>query len=263
MSAMLIIVVVSLLLPSGDVDKERQFLPAYYHNHYQSEISLRDTIGLGYRGVEVDVFLDNGQLLVGHDRSELRASETLESQYLAPLKRIVDERRFLIQGGRFLLNIEIKGGGRDAYDALIDLLDDHDGFVTTIRNGNEVPGAVDVVLVGWHPTIEELEKEPVRYVSIQHEISSLAPIRIAYPAHLVRMLTIHYDRSFQWTGRGRLPRRYKRRIEQLRVLAAANPGRLIRVITPPDNERVYQSLLGAGVDLIGTKHLGLSSRILR
>lgn len=43
-------------------------LPAYSHNDYANARPLLDAFDLGFRGVEVDLFLVGGMLRVGHDR---------------------------------------------------------------------------------------------------------------------------------------------------------------------------------------------------
>jgi hypothetical protein len=45
-------------------------IPAYAHNDYQNARPLSDALDLGFRGVEVDYVLIDGELRVGHERSE-------------------------------------------------------------------------------------------------------------------------------------------------------------------------------------------------
>ncbi len=64
---------------------------AHAHNDYLHEHPLFDALDRGFSSVEADIYLIDGQLLVGHDRSQLKSERTLESLYLAPLARRVRE----------------------------------------------------------------------------------------------------------------------------------------------------------------------------
>ena len=64
-------------------------LQAHAHNDYVHERPLYDALNRGFCSVEADIFLVEGELLVGHERAELRPGRTLESLYLEPLLRRV------------------------------------------------------------------------------------------------------------------------------------------------------------------------------
>ena len=55
---------------------------AHAHNDYHHPRPLLDALDHGFCGVEADIFLVDGELLVGHDRTELKPERTLESLYL-------------------------------------------------------------------------------------------------------------------------------------------------------------------------------------
>src|SRR6516165_8545996 len=60
---------------------------AHAHNDYEHKRPLLDALENGFCSVEADVFLVEGELLVGHTRGSLRAERTLEKLYLAPLRQ--------------------------------------------------------------------------------------------------------------------------------------------------------------------------------
>ena len=55
------------------------------HNDYLQLVPLRRALELGLGSVEVDVYLVEGELRVGHERWQLRRGRTLSSLYLDPL----------------------------------------------------------------------------------------------------------------------------------------------------------------------------------
>ncbi|MFO0262226.1 MAG: hypothetical protein ACK53V_11410, partial [Planctomycetota bacterium] len=55
------------------------------HNDYLHERPLLEALELGFASIEADIFLREGQLLIGHTQADLRPERTLEGMYLAPL----------------------------------------------------------------------------------------------------------------------------------------------------------------------------------
>ena len=64
-------------------------IQGHAHNDYYHERPLEDALECLFCSIEVDVFLEDGKFLVGHDRDELREDRTLERLYLDPLKKKV------------------------------------------------------------------------------------------------------------------------------------------------------------------------------
>jgi hypothetical protein len=103
---------------------------AHAHNDYWHSHPLYDALDHGFTSVEADVFLVNGELLVGHDWSELRPDRTLRSLYLDPLKKIIQQN-----GGSvypeyphdFFLWIDVKTDGEFTYRVLHEQLLQYQG----------------------------------------------------------------------------------------------------------------------------------------
>src|SRR5262245_45294116 len=62
---------------------------AHAHNDYEHKRPLLDALDNGFCSVEADIFLVNGELLVGHTSKDLRPERTLEKLYLDPLRQRV------------------------------------------------------------------------------------------------------------------------------------------------------------------------------
>jgi glycerophosphoryl diester phosphodiesterase len=231
-------------------------LPAYAHNDYENETPLSDAIELGYRGVEADFYLLDGELLVAHDQGDVVSGRSLESLYLAPLRERIERLGSVHgDGSQFYLNIEAKEDGPESYQALRNQLSRYEDILTTVRAGELKEGAVSVILVGWYPPLDELAREDVRYVSVQRQFQELQASDAGLPTHLLRLISVEYRRLFRWGGRGRMPRRFSRGLSQIRAIKSAHPGCMIRVLRAPRSAPVYEALLRAGVDLIGAKDI--------
>lgn len=66
--------------------------PAHCHSHndYWRPVPLFSALSVGCIGIEADVWLKDGDLLVGHDTPSLSPTRTLKSLYLDPLEEIRD-----------------------------------------------------------------------------------------------------------------------------------------------------------------------------
>ena len=238
-------------------------IPAYAHNDYQNARPLFAALELGFRGVEVDYFLIDGELRVGHTPSETQPGRTVESLYLAPLRERIRKYGSVHPGGGvFILNIESKLAGQETYDALHELLSRYEDVLTVVRDGVEYPGAVQVILVGWHPPLGYLADQPVRYAAVQAHYRSLPSDHERYPGHLLKLLSQNYNEKLLIRTGEPVSPRLKRRLESLSDAAHAVPGRIVRVYNVPTKRAVYEALLASGVDLIGTKDVVGTHRLL-
>ena len=125
---------------SSSLGGERAVVPlpqAHAHNDYRHQKPLLDALDHGFCSVEADVFLVGGQLLVGHDRSELTPQRTFESLYLAPLTARVGANggRVNADGPPVTLLIDIKTNGPSTWPVLHEALARHAEIFTRVENG--------------------------------------------------------------------------------------------------------------------------------
>lgn len=253
---------VAAVAPAAGADGP--LLPAYSHNDYENDRPLADALGLGYRGVEADVFLVGGELRVAHERDQTVPGRTLAALYLEPLRELVARNgAVLADGTTFLLNVEAKEPGRATYDAVRAELARFATILAVVVDGEVQPGPVQVVLVGHHPPLAELAAESPRYAAVQCRYDDLPEDHAMLPAHLLRMVSVRYPDTFDWMDDEASPPGFGRELGAIRDAAHAVPGRLLRVFAVPSQPRVYAELLDGGVDLIGTKNLERSRRLLR
>jgi hypothetical protein len=166
-------------------------LPAYAHNDYYNAHPLQDALALGYQGVEADYVLVGRRLLVAHNRREAKWSRTLELLYLAPLRARVQRCGWVLAHGRsFLLNIESKEKSLAAYRALRELLRTYSDIIGTSTR----PGAVQVVLVGWHPPLGELAVDSVSLLTVQARLTRSGLELPEGDTALVGMVSLDYGR---------------------------------------------------------------------
>ncbi|KAL8689835.1 MAG: hypothetical protein Q9218_004580 [Villophora microphyllina] len=71
-------------------------IPCHSHNDGQRQIPLYDALSIGCISIEADIWLQDGDLLVGHSQNRLTPSRTLQSLYLQPLISILTNQNHLL-----------------------------------------------------------------------------------------------------------------------------------------------------------------------
>lgn len=222
----------------------RQPFPiGHAHNDYLHEHPLTDAFAQGFRSIEVDVFLVDGQLRVGHEREHLLPG-TLQSLYLEPLRDLRPRG-----AGTIYLLVDIKADGPAVYCALRPLLERYRDLLTVFRDGGTTPGAVAVILSGDRPR-ELVAAERERLCAID---GRPADLDCDPPPALVPWISDAWQNQFG-AGTVALDAGQLRRLAGL-VARAHAQGRLVRFWGAPDREEVWEEQRAAGVDLLNTDRL--------
>jgi glycerophosphoryl diester phosphodiesterase family protein len=234
---------------------------AHAHNDYRHERPLLDALDRGFCSVEADIFLVDGQLLIGHDRRELTPERTLEALYLAPLAeraRADDGERVFRNGPPITLLIDIKTSASATWPVLHEMLSRYGKLFTRIEKDRVVEGAVTVVISGNRPFKELAETSP-RYAGLDGRMSD---IDSEAAVHLMPLISDHWFRHFKWDGEGPMPNEEREKLQET-VKRVHASGRRLRFWATPDKEPMWRELHAAGVDLINTDDLEGLSRFLR
>jgi hypothetical protein len=225
---------------------------AHAHNDYEHKRPLLDALDNGFCSVEADIFLVDGQLLVGHTRKDLKPERTLEKLYLDPLRdRIKANSGKVYPGGPtvFLL-IDVKTEAKPTYAALAKVLVKYADMLSVTRGGKFEAGAITVVVSG-NCDREGITAEEVRYAGIDGRPSDLDSDA---PSHLIPWISQRWGALFQWKGEGAMPEAEQAKLREL-VAKAHKHGRLVRFWATPESPVFWEQLLAAGVDLINTDQL--------
>ncbi|HSQ60560.1 MAG TPA: hypothetical protein VLT84_09030 [Acidobacteriota bacterium] len=237
-------------------------LPAYSHNDYRGRAPLTDALRLGYRGVEADVVLANGRLLVGHDRSELRAGRDLESLYMGPLADRLDARGRLLEGGEpFRLFVEFKIPRRGGIDSLRALLARYPRLVRPAASGEGAPLSV-IVVGGTAPAESPGDAEAPPLVRYEADVRDSGAARALLLRNLLGMVSLDARRLSRWRDGAPPPEGWRDAVRRLAALKREGRGVIARVHHAAPRAEIYAFLVESGVDLIGSESLERSARIL-
>jgi hypothetical protein len=256
-----LLLLLPLTLSSLEAIAVEPLLKAHAHNDYEHDRPLFDALDHGFCGVEADIFLIDGKLLVAHNRTDVRPGRTLQKLYLDPLqKRIASNNGRVYRGGpRVTLLIDLKSEAESTYLALHKVLSEYADMLTTVDNGKVKRGALLVVISGNRPH-KLIAAQRIRYAGID---GRMADLDSSAAAHLLPMISDNWNRHFRWRGEGEMPTTERQKLQSA-VRRAHDAGRIVRFWATPENENVWRELLEADVDLINTDDLvGLQTFLLK
>ncbi len=225
---------------------------AHAHNDFQHKRPLLDALDCGFCSIEADIFLRNGQLLVGHVPAELRPERTLEKLYLDLLRERVKANggRVFAGGPTITLLIDVKTEAKETYAALHSVLERYADFLSITCDGKLEVKAVTVVVSG-NRAREAMTAQAVRYASID---GRLADLDSTAPSQLIPWISDSWTTAFKWRGEGPMPNDERDKLREI-VRKAHLHGRRVRFWATPEKVSVWKELLAADVDLIGADRL--------
>lgn len=225
---------------------------AHAHNDYEHARPLLDALDHGFCSVEADIYLIDGQLLVAHDRKDVKSERTLQALYLDPLHTRVTANggRVYPKGPTVRLLIDIKDDGVKTYDALRPVLRQYEDMLTVFAQGKVEEKAVTVVLSGNAPR-DVLKGEPRRLAAMDGRLSDLdGPIDPA----LTPLISDSWAGTFKWNRDGAMPQDIRDKVKAAVDKAHAG-GAVVRFWATPHREDFWSALLDAGVDLLNADDL--------
>lgn len=233
---------------------------AHAHNDYEHPRPLLDALARGFCSVEADVYLIGGQLLVAHDRNDVKPERTLTRLYLEPLRERVSQNRgrVYLEGPPMVLLVDVKSEADATYAALHAALEKFAPMLTVFRPSEATPGAITVIVSG-NRALEKMRSQTVRYAALdgRKEDLDLNP-----SATLVPLVSENWKKVFTWDWQGEMPAADRNALEHW-VRRAHAQNRKVRFWNTPDRADAWQILLDAGVDLLGTDDLEGLERFLR
>ena len=234
---------------------------AHAHNDYEHPRPLFDALDHGFKSVEADIWLVDGELIIAHDPEDVpqavQEGRTLESLYLKPLRETVEQNGGSVYPGDpdyFTLLIDIKSDAVPTYRALHEELEDYEGILTKFGPRGVKADAVTAIVSGNRPR-ELMQQQRVRYAAYDGRLSDLG---VATDQTFVPLISDNWTNHFTWVGDGPMPSNEREKLRSIVATAHANGQRVRFWETPeasPQREAVWQELLAAHVDYINTDHL--------
>lgn len=229
---------------------------------------LLDAVAAGVRAVEVDLWLREGQLLVGHDAHELRAGRTLTSLYLEPAAALARTAGAgSAPAAALLLVVDVKTAAVATWRVLAEALEPFADVLTCWEDGGVHPRAVTVVVSGERATrvMAASRRRLAAYDGrpIDLDASGRCPVP---PVGLVPMVSADWSLVVGWDSSPPVPPAVRRKVLTM-VTAAHARGRAMRFWGTPDTEgtrrdAVWSLLRECGVDHLNSDDLPGLARFL-
>jgi hypothetical protein len=233
---------------------------AHSHNDYEHVRPLLDALDHGFCGVEADIYLVDGQLLVAHDRKKVKPERTLQALYLDPLRERVKQNggRVFANGPEFSLLIDLKSDWKTIYPVLRAVLTNYADVLTIFRDGAKQTNAITIVISG-NRAQEMFAGEATRYAGYDGLLTDLDSTA---PATLIPWISADWKVNFTWRGDGAMPLAEQKKLGEI-VAKAHTQSRRVRFWGAPDNENFWRAMRAADVDLINTDNLAGVEKFLR
>ena len=191
-------------------------LPAHSQTDYEQTRALFSALQLRYASVEADVYLINGELLVGNNSDDLMVGRTLGNLYLEPL-RLLSMRN----GGQIysetttplILLVDIKTEADATYQQLERVLGPYERILTRFTPSSTEPGAVTVIVSGNRPR-ELMEQQEERFSAYDGRLSDLTSGSVN--PNFMPMISNDWGALFEWRGAGEMPAEERQRLNTFR-----------------------------------------------
>ncbi len=217
------------------------------HNDYERTVPFYEAYSQHCVSIEADVYLQDGEILVAHDRKDVTSDRTLREMYIEPIVKIFREN-----GGRMWK------GSDDRLDLVIDLktAESMSGVVAIAKEFPDVfasDNGVRILVGGGMLAPEDFDNWP----SWVWFIGRFEKGELNYtPQQLARIAVISArfrDFAKNWNGKGRMNDSDYSAVRKA-VEDAHRAGKPIRFWGGPENPIVYATLYALGADIINTDH---------
>jgi len=247
---------IGTLVHAGPVPLTR----VHAHNDYEHKRPLFDALDHGFCSVEADIYLVNGQLLVAHERSQVRPERTLQSLYLDPLRERIKKNggRVYPNGPEVTLLIDLKTDWPQIYPVLRGVLKQYSDVLVTFHDGIRETNALIAIITG-NRSKSMFDGEKVRYAALDGEVEDLDSDK---NADFIPWISGNWYKSFMWRGKGEIDKDEKAKLKSI-VARAHRQGRKVRFWGSPDQPVFWQELLEDDVDLINTDDLAGAQTFLQ
>ena len=235
-----------ILLPLALFSQQRPVI-MHSHNDYNRTVPLWEAYSQHCGSIEADVFLQDGEILVAHNREDVSAERSLKAMYIEPIVKT-----FRANGGKMWKD------GSERLQLMIDLktAESLPGVTEIVGEYPDVfdsENGVKVVISGARPDPKDFGKWP-RYIWFDGDFTNG---RLEYtPEQLERVAMISTDlRNFarHWNGKGRMTKPELEAVTRA-VEAAHAVGKPIRFWDAPEGTTAYFTFIRLGVDIVNTDH---------
>jgi alkaline phosphatase len=221
------------------------------HNDYNNMVPFYTTYSQMMESIECDMFLVGDELLVGHDRKDLKPDRTFEKLYLDPVLDCYKANGGKAWPGsdeRLQLLLEDKNRNPEPFiKALVKRLSKYPEVFDPKVN----PYAARIVLTGVEVPDEDALKDIPEYILFDGEYG------VEYSdgqLERIYMISTEFGKLAKWNGKGKLIRSDEAEVKEC-IEKVHSLGKPIRFWGAPDCPTAWNTLYRFGVDFVGTDNV--------
>jgi len=241
-----------VLASFGGYAQNKAAFAVHSHNDYLQPVPFWDAFSAGCASIEVDVILQEGELMVAHEKESIQASRTFESLYLKPIQQGVDLG--LIKEFNFHLLVDIK---TEAYSTL-DLLVKQTQPYAAILYSPENPRGLKLIISGGRPKATDYAKYP-SWIFFDYQSKELTA---ELPWEKIGMVSLSFPRFSLWNGKGRMVESQRQQLQAFIDLVHSF-DRPVRFWASPDGKTAWRAFHEMGIDYINTDRPAEANKYLR
>lgn len=220
------------------------------HNDYTHAVPFWDAYNHKAGVIEVDIYYVNGELMVAHNKPDIRPANSLNNMYIQPIVELFDTGKNVHS---FYLMIDIKENQAQALPALMNVLQQHSSVFNRQVNKN----AVQVFISGERPADSTFHNYPPYIMFDGLPGKHYAPQDLGK----IVMISDNFRTYSNWNGNGTLPAADS--IKLVNVINAAHAtGKPVRLWGAPDTQQCWQTIINLKADVINTDKVEMCRQFL-
>ena len=216
-----------------------QTTKVHSHNDYEQKIPFWYALGSGANSIEVDVFLENNELFVAHDKKNITKERTFESLYLNPIDKALGMNMITQESLQIL--IDIKTDAKTTLQKIVKSIEKYPTLTTQKK--------VSFVISGNQPKPEEYASYPDFIVFDYQKLDNLTESQWKK----VALLSLSFAQYSKWNGKGGLTEEDLPKITEV-IKKAKSFGKPFRFWAIPDGKTSWEFFTHNGVDFINTDY---------
>ena len=225
------------------------------HNDYEKVHPLTDAYTQRADFIEADVWLQNGQLVVSHEKPQFKAP-TLDSLYLKPIAALFSQYNGKPSSDRdytFNLVIDIKESPADVLPKLLALLQEN---ITSFNRSSNAK-AVQVIITGNRPKLETYLDYPLlQFDGRPSEVYDQETLQ------KVALISDNFTLYSRWDGNGDISNEDRDKLKRV-IKRAHSDNKPFRFWAAPDTPNSWKQLRKVGVDVINTDKVAECAQAMR
>ncbi len=243
---------VAVLASFSGYAQNKAAFAVHSHNDYLQPVPFWDAFSAGCASIEVDVILQEGGLMVAHEKESIQAPRTFENLYLKPIQQGIELG--LIKGFNFHLLVDIK---TEAYSTL-DLLVKQTQPYAAMLYSPENPSGLKLIISGGRPKAADYVKYP-SWVFFDYQSKELTA---DLPWEKIGMVSLSFPRFSVWNGKGRIVESQRQQLQAFIDLVHSY-DRPVRFWASPDGKTAWRAFHEMGIDYINTDRPAEANKYLR